>query len=356
MKGQLIFAPEPFEIDGEVVAPRRHGRWFRQGDRIIVLLDDKSSAADQELGEVSGDAAGIRQAIQHGMRDENQLTDMIFNARHPERHGQRLQSNEPQLIQEWLGIRDTLVRPVLRGSSVEAAPAGSSQAQVAAYPPSTTSGIEADGNTTAIIHCILGLQDQGRSISFVQRYLRDLSRAEAAALSKAGLQIVSCYEYGYPTHIAYFTRAQGQHDGRLGFTQAQAVGQPAGTPVYFAVDTDPSVGQRQAILDYFQGIQDGYNQYFNEMQTQNKPAVAYAIGVYGSGCVLDWCQAHGIATWFWQAFAPGWCKNRQIWHGANIHTSGRDTPARCSRRLGHLEGWGNEGGWMLPELPRQELS
>jgi len=223
-------------------------------------------------------------------------------------------------------------------------------AQSAAQSPSTTSGVEAAGNTTRIIQCIQGLQAQGRSISFVVRYLRDLKRAEAVALSSAGLKIVSCYELSSaagvsPTNMAYFTRAQGEHDGRLGFTQAQAVGQPSETPVYFAVDTDPNGNQRQPILNYFQGIQDGYNQYLADMQAQNKPAVAYAIGVYGSGCVLNWCQAQGIATWFWQAFAPGWCNNRQVWPGANIHTSGGDKPERCGWRLARLEGWGNEGGW-----------
>src|SRR5205823_6081658 len=39
--------------------------------------------------------------------------------------------------------------------------------------------------------------------------------------------------------------------------------------------------------------------------------------------------------------------NRQVWPGANLHTAGLDTPARCGLRLGHLEGWGNEGGWTI---------
>jgi hypothetical protein len=254
-----------------------------------------------------------------------------------------------------LDIRDNIVRPALRVSSAGVAPAAPANAQAAAQAPSTTSGVEAAENTTRILQCILGLQDQGRAISFVQRYLRNLTRAEATALSNAGLQIVSCYEYGDPTKMAYFTRAQGLRDGRLGFTQAQAVGQTSGTPIYFAVDTDPDVTQRQAILDYFQGIQEGYAQYVLDMQGQNRTATPYAVGVYGSGCVLDWCRTQGIATWFWQAFAPGWCNNRRVWGGANIHTSGRDEPKRCGWRLGRLEGWGNEGGWTLQTAQQPEL-
>ena len=218
---------------------------------------------------------------------------------------------------------------------------------VAAQAASTTSGIEADEDMTHKLTCVSGLKDQGRSVGFVQRYLRNLTTAEATALSDAGLQIVSCFELGRPDNAAYFTRAQGQHDGRLGFTQAQAIGQPAATPIYFAVDFDPGTAQRQAILDYFQGVQEGCAQYLADMQAQGKPGVVYDIGVYGGACVLDWCKTQGIATWFWQAFAPGWCDNRQVWAGANIHTTGLDTPARCGLRLGHLEGWGNEGGWTI---------
>lgn len=354
MKEQFRFAAEPSKVGREGRAPRQHGRWFRQGDGIVVLLDDQTQQPkEQELGDGRDDltAAGsraIRAAIEHGVRDENRLTDLVFHARHAERHGQRLQPQERQLIQEWLDIRGRLVRPTLRALSPVGAPVAPTHAK-AAQPPSTTSGVEAAGNTTQIIQCILGLQDQGRRISFVQRYLRDLSRVEAMALKTMGLQIVSCYEEGTKLHnatqMAYFTRAQGQHDGNRAFTQAQAVGQPVGTPVYFAVDTDPNVSQRQAILDYFEGVADGYKHYLADMRAQNRPPITYSIGVYGSGCVLGWCQAQGIATWFWQAYAPAWCNNRDVWPGANIHTSGRDQPERCRWRLGHLEGWGNEGGW-----------
>jgi murein DD-endopeptidase MepM/ murein hydrolase activator NlpD len=57
--------------------------------------------------------AVIRLKIQSGERDENRLTDFVFFARHPERNGQRLQSHEQPLIQEWLEIRERLVRPAL---------------------------------------------------------------------------------------------------------------------------------------------------------------------------------------------------------------------------------------------------
>jgi hypothetical protein len=297
----------------------------------------------------AGETKAIRSSIQSGVRDENRLTDLVFYARHPERRGQPLKTGDQALVKEWLDILSRLVRPELGAPAQASAVAAAPAPQPGAQPRSTTSGVEAAGVTTHIIPCIVGLQDQGRAISFVQRYLRDLARAEVAALKSAGFKIVSCYEEWdngrRPTDMQYFTRAQGQHDGRRGFTQAQALGQPADRPVYFAIDTDPDVRQRQAILDFVQGLSDGYGQYLADMKSANKPAITYSIGIYGSGCVLDWCRAQGLAKWFWQAFAPGWCNNRNVWPGANIHTSGRDQPERCGWRLGRLEGWGNEGGW-----------
>jgi len=208
---------------------------------------------------------------------------------------------------------------------------------------STTSGFEVDGPATPSLGCIQRQQLQRRQITFIVRYLRDLTRPEARAITAAGLQIVSCWQLGPQQQRPYFTRARGLTDGRRAFTAAQAIGQPANTPIYFAVDYDAFTDQdRAAVLAYFEGVRDALNQ-----QIANN-ATSYVIGVYGNGCVLAWCQAQGIVTFFWQAFAPGWCNNRPIWAGANLHTFGLDTPLTCNRRLGRVEGWGNEGGWTLP--------
>ena len=191
-----------------------HGRWFRQGDRIVMLLDEIPSGGEQEIG---GD---IQEAVQRGIRDENQLTDMVFYTRHPERRGQPLRSQEKDLIKEWLDIRDGLVRPALQ--------AGPAPAHAAVQPPSTTSGVEAAGITTQLIPCILGLRDQGRAVSFVQRYLRDLTRAEIAALKKAGLRIVSCFEEnGSDPPVTYFhARADNTMAAALSLKRRQSVSPP----------------------------------------------------------------------------------------------------------------------------------
>jgi peptidoglycan hydrolase-like protein with peptidoglycan-binding domain len=214
-------------------------------------------------------------------------------------------------------------------------------------PPSTTSGLEVSDQVGKSLACIRAAQLKGRPVRFVVRYLRDLTAAEARQISNAGLMIVSCWELGKPTKRAYFTRAQGRLDGSRAFAKAKAVNQPANTPIYFAVDYDAyATDDKAAVLDYLEGIRDAYKTY----ATGN--ATPYAIGVYGSGCVLSLAKRQGVATCFWQAYAPGWCDNRKLWPGVNLHTFALDTPPICGGRLGRVEGWGNEGGWSLrPSTP-----
>jgi hypothetical protein len=62
----------------------------------------------------------IELALQQGIRGENELTNVIFFARHPERNGRKLMRGEPQfetLSKAWLDIRDRLVKPALRAFS-----------------------------------------------------------------------------------------------------------------------------------------------------------------------------------------------------------------------------------------------
>lgn len=51
--------------------------------------------------------------IGQGVSDENKLTDAVFYDRHPEWRGKSLQYGSRALGQEWLDIRDAVVRPLL---------------------------------------------------------------------------------------------------------------------------------------------------------------------------------------------------------------------------------------------------
>jgi hypothetical protein len=58
----------------------------------------------------------VKLAIRNGIRSENELSDLVFFSRHPERNGRYISSTEPgysTLSREWLDIRDRIVRPAL---------------------------------------------------------------------------------------------------------------------------------------------------------------------------------------------------------------------------------------------------
>ena len=141
MQEQAIFDARPSGIAGDGRVPKQRGRWFRRGDQIVVVLNEPLLHDGREFGHESSELAetssgaragtspaiaaaldrkqwsvAVRLAIASGKRDENFLTDLLFNARHPERRGERLRATERQLIQEWFGLRDGLIRPALRAT------------------------------------------------------------------------------------------------------------------------------------------------------------------------------------------------------------------------------------------------
>lgn len=62
------------------------------------------------------ESVAVKLAIVRGQRDENVLTNLVFDGRHPDRKGRKLLPSEPgfaQLSREWIEIRDRLVRPAL---------------------------------------------------------------------------------------------------------------------------------------------------------------------------------------------------------------------------------------------------
>ena len=55
----------------------------------------------------------IALARQRGVNDVNQLTNLLFYARHPEMAGRNIATHETDLAQDWIDVRDTIVRPAL---------------------------------------------------------------------------------------------------------------------------------------------------------------------------------------------------------------------------------------------------
>lgn len=162
-------------------------------------------------------------------------------------------------------------------------------------------GIDTATNVSNVLDCL-----NNKGILFIGRYFaakytwKVLSRYEAQKISDAGMYIISIWQESanYPE---YFSYNQGKSDGKNAFEDAADISQTHHTPVYFAVDFDATQSYKQNILNYFEGVRDGYKEYLSERRQNGLPEIPYKIGVYGSYDVLTWCEDQGIATYFFQA-------------------------------------------------------
>lgn len=99
--------------------------------RELDELEDAATGEDEQQAELSltslpksvgvalrsgAERVAVRLAWRAGQRNEDQLTNLIFFSRNPNRWGQRLAKSDPDfavLSQEWLRIRAEVVRPAL---------------------------------------------------------------------------------------------------------------------------------------------------------------------------------------------------------------------------------------------------
>ncbi|MEO5877383.1 MAG: glycoside hydrolase domain-containing protein [Streptosporangiaceae bacterium] len=94
-------------------------------------------------------------------------------------------------------------------------------------------------------------------VKFACRYLshdttgKNLDREEARQLSDGGIWIVVIWETTAGRALA--GRAAGVADATAAEKQAKALGQPAGRPIFFAVDFDAAPGQQDEIHAYLDG-------------------------------------------------------------------------------------------------------
>jgi len=150
--------------------------------------------------------------------------------------------------------------------------------------------------TSSTVPCL-----QSEGISFVGRYYssttqiegKKLTPSEAGLLSAAGLQVVAVYEDG-PTSYSYFSAERGTADAGGALEQAQAIGQPHGSAIYFTVDYNATASDIAAnITAYFAAIAAALSG-------------TYKVGVYGSGAVCAAITEAGLAQLAWLSQSTGW--------------------------------------------------
>jgi hypothetical protein len=87
-----------------------------KGREVNGIIDDKTWRLMQIGMGIPLPAPQVPSPISPSRRvlDENDLTDLVFHARHPERNLARLMTSEKGLLKEWNEIRDLLIRPLLQ--------------------------------------------------------------------------------------------------------------------------------------------------------------------------------------------------------------------------------------------------
>jgi len=159
-------------------------------------------------------------------------------------------------------------------------------------------------------------------LDFVARYYRDpasrwptLSAAEARMVSSAGMSLVAVWE-SHSHKRDYFSYASGYYDALAAHRQAKAIGQPAGSGIYFAVDfnaQEPDV--RGPVDQYFRGVHAG-------LAVAAGQAREYRVGVYGSGAVCDYLKRARLAEYAWLSNSTAW-SGYDSFTDWNIKQSGR---------------------------------
>ncbi len=140
---------------------------------------------------------------------------------------------------------------------------------------------------------------------FVARYLsqshwKRISPDEVKQLKQRGVAVVLVYEDA-PTGADYFSNARGHADALRAAQQAEMIGAPAGTTIYFAVDYDASEAQLAGpITQYFEGVVSGLNSFASAGNPH------YRAGIYGSGAACIAISKTGAVTQGWLAQATGW--------------------------------------------------
>lgn len=178
------------------------------------------------------------------------------------------------------------------------------------------------------------LADNG--IQFVCRYLvperlrsKRITKAEAEAITAAGMQIVSVYET--TADRAKGGSEAGRADGIAALKETKIVGQPVGSAVYFAVDYDAQPAEYDIIEAYLRNA-------FAELP-------GYAVGVYGSFAIVEEMARRKACTHFWQTYA--WSRGKLSSH-VNVYQYKNGVKV-CGITCDLNDSFGNEGWWQVAE-------
>jgi uncharacterized protein (TIGR02594 family) len=121
---------------------------------------------------------------------------------------------------------------------------------------------------------------------------KGLTLDEAKALGEAGIDVAVIFQAN-ARKISSFTESSAKGDASRALKMATQIGQPTGSAIYFAVDTDFYRSSHLNIV----------KKYFDIVQSKVRQA-GYKVGVYSSGGVAD--MLGGLVDYVWIARASKW--------------------------------------------------
>lgn len=173
---------------------------------------------------------------------------------------------------------------------------------------------------------------------FVIRYIgtssKCLTPAELHGWHQAGMSVGMVYETTGTTWRG--GRAAGERDGAAALAAATALGAPAGSLIWFAIDEDATDYATAAA--YLQGCQAASG--------------AYHSYLYGGAHLIDgvWAHVNGRG-WFWQTYA--WSNGEVSKHAImyQYHNDVTIDGVSCDQNKSINTGVNGGTGWLMPVIP-----
>ncbi|WP_378733766.1 DUF1906 domain-containing protein [Nocardia brasiliensis] len=133
---------------------------------------------------------------------------------------------------------------------------------------------------------------------------KPLRASEVDQLHAAGLNIVSCYQFGKgPTADWRGGLEAGKKHAQRGLELHYAAGGPDGVPIYASIDDNPTpVEFATMIAPYLLGWQEVLGQ-------EN-------TGMYANAPTIELARAAGLCSWYWQ---HNWGSNGVVHPAAHLH-------------------------------------
>lgn len=176
-----------------------------------------------------------------------------------------------------------------------------------------------------------------------------VSREEVAALHANGLAFLPVYQ-NTSDRPEYFTVSNGLLDAAAALAKADDMGQPRGTAIYFAVDTNPKPDDGNDETPDLGNVIS----YFRVLKSKVWGDGDYNVGVYGSGLVCEMLKKIGLVDFTWEANAEGWFGTKQ-YEGWDVKQKTLPFTLPFGLQVDGNEARNDAGMWKPPALVPAEI-